>query len=344
MRVWSVCLLAAVLAGCRTLTDEERGEEPPPPAPPSSPTQYRVESVGEFVRTEGPIDLSSIDWVRDDLYVAASDSDGVLAELEIGIDPADGAITSFLCARTNVLQTAVDVEGLVFDRFSCRIWAADEASTSICEYDLAGDRLRKVRMPPSFKSCRTNYGIESLAIDASGLVMWTCNEETLSCDGEQSSKQHGSTVRLTKFVRDGVAAEWRLAGQWAYRTGRIKGNTYRGIAMSGVADLCVLPDGTLIVLEREMSRSILPRFRMRLYQVDFSDATEISGFDSLTGADWKPVRKSRIYEEHTGRANYEGMCLGPRLADGSLLLLLVSDGDGIATERLYTLRLKPASR
>lgn len=339
MRSWSVILILTILSGCRMLTEKPCDDV----ASLSGEASYQIEPVGEIIRFTGPEDLSGIDRIDGDRYVGVADSHGVFAELEIEIDPTNGAVTSFVCVHTNVLNGVVDAESVAFDRFSSHIWVSDEASETIREFDLSGNRFREVKLPECFRRCHANYGLESLAVDPSGKVMWTCNEETLACDGELSTKKHGSFVRLTRFVRAGVTDAWRCDGQWVYRTGRVRGGTYKGVSFSGVSDLCVLPDGTLLVLEREMSRSLLPRFRARIYQVDFRDATDILSFESLKGTEWTPVRKTRIFEEHTGRANYEGMCLGPRLSDGSYVLLLVSDGDGLATERLYSLRIRPAS-
>lgn len=44
-----------------------------------------------------------------------------------------------------------------------------------------------------------------------------------------------------------------------------------------------------------------------------------------------------LYAAKTGSAMYEDLSLGPALADGRRLLLLVSDGDDEASERLLSL-------
>jgi len=49
------------------------------------------------------------------------------------------------------------------------------------------------------------------------------------------------------------------------------------------------------------------------------------------------VRKRLLYAAKTGSAMYEGLNLGPALADGRRLLLLVSDGDDEASEMLLSL-------
>ena len=67
---------------------------------------------------------------------------------------------------------------------------------------------------------------------------------------------------------------WRLSGQWAYLVEKLHGTAFKGILVRGVADLCVLPDGSLLVLEREFSWDMVPRFRGGIYQVDLTGATE----------------------------------------------------------------------
>ena len=101
---------------------------------------------------------------------------------------------------------------------------------------------------------------------------------------------------------------------------------------SGVSDLCALEDGTLIVLERELSRKgVAPAYRVRLYAVR---PRTIAAFDVE-----RPVAKKLLFGADTGSANYEGVCLGPRLENGDRTLVMVSDGGDTDDERLYSLRM-----
>ena len=93
------------------------------------------------------------------------------------------------------------------------------------------------------------------------------------------------------------------------------------------------------MLEREFSVVIVPRFRCRIYETDFTSATEVLARASLKdGASAVAVGKRLLYEA-TGFSMYEGMCLGPRLADGSRILMLVSDGDKKSLRTVLSLRL-----
>jgi hypothetical protein len=138
-----------------------------------------------------------------------------------------------------------------------------------------------------------------------------------------------------------VQAAWTASGQWAYVSDPISGIPLfgSGSERSGVADLCVLPDGKLLVLERELGGSFVPDFRNRIYEVNTSGATDVSAITALNGATYTPVGKTKRWEADFATDNYEGLCLGPRLNGEALSLLLISDGDGEAGEKLYALKL-----
>ena len=68
----------------------------------------------------------------------------------------------------------------------------------------------------------------------------------------------------------------------------------------------------------------------------------MSGFEKLRNRDdfW-PVRKTKLWERTGGFQNFEGLALGPELAIGGRLVLLVSDGGGRRQPTLLALRLVP---
>ena len=101
---------------------------------------------------------------------------------------------------------------------------------------------------------------------------------------------------------------------------------------SGVSDLCALEDGTLLVLERELSRKgVAPAYRARLYAVRPTPGAPIDME--------RPLAKKLIFGADTGTANYEGVSLGPMLDNGDRTLVMVSDGGDADDERLYVLRM-----
>ena len=117
---------------------------------------------------------------------------------------------------------------------------------------------------------------------------------------------------------------------------RRKAETY----VMGVSELCVLPDGQLLVLERE---AFIPKVKLgafckcKLFLVNPSNEMSLSNEKSLSdynhlNQDSLFVKKQLLTEWKTSLslvkrsfANYEGMCLGPKLEDGSQVVILLSD-------------------
>ena len=50
--------------------------------------------------------------------------------------------------------------------------------------------------------------------------------------------------------------------------------------------------------------------------------------------------KQKVWERSGGFQNFEGLALGPELASGGRLVLLISDGGGHRTPHLLALRLR----
>jgi hypothetical protein len=97
----------------------------------------------------------------------------------------------------------------------------------------------------------------------------------------------------------------------------------------------------VLALEREAG-GFIPMFRSRIYQLDFTAATDVAGVPSLTGGGFAPVTKTLLWQGVFLQDNFEGMTLGPKLNNGGYSVLLVSDdGSSEAFQRqdLYNLVL-----
>ena len=324
-----------------------------------------VTPVGEFPLPglqpgeEAPPGLSGLTRVGGDMYFTVCDKNGMLHQLTICMDRASGAITGCVFGLSVKLEGKgkLDFESVAWDDANRWVWIGDELDGSIRAFHpTTGKRVKEVDVPAVYDAFRYNRSFESLSIRTGGLEMWTCNEDALCRsdavnkigppvdDGPRTTREHGSTVRIQKFARATPQADWKPAGQWAYRTDPIGGKNFANKARCGVSEMCCLDDGTVLVLEREMSVKgggflPVPSFRCRIYQVDFAGATDVSGNSSLNGVPFKPVDKKLVFAQNTGFAMYEGLCLGPLLADGTRSLLMISDGDAGAVARLYALKV-----
>ena len=281
-------------------------------------------------------------------FLAVSDRTACLAGLEVSFLDGDAPAVSCSAGQSVKVDGAKDLEGCAYDRLRGTVWVSDEKTCTIREVDLSGRPTGSaVAVPGQFAGFRKNRSLESLAMSAGGLEMWTANEEALECDGPASSPDDGTVVRIVKFVRRDAA--WRCAGQWAYKTERLseKANPTRSNCC-GVSDLCAMPDGSLLALERELSGY---EFRFRLYEIGFAGADDVSSKPSLAEGGFKPVSKELLHSEtqrfslmrpNARLGNYEGVCAGPPLGRGGIALLLVSDsGDGFSLPLAKALRATP---
>ena len=312
--------------------------------------------------------LSGLTHVADDAYYAVRDSGGALFALTIGVDRATGMPTNFVVTGQTALAGRGDLECVAWDAARRWVWVGDEDDGSIRAFDPAtGAERARAAVPAVFDAFRYNRSFEALTLRPDGLEMWACNEEALCRreaegrtakktapvrattpdvdDGPRATRAHGTRVRLQRFTRPAPEAAWTAAGQWMYVTDSVGGGDFAGKSRCGVSGLLCLGDGTLLVLEREMSikkGKVLPSFRCRIYEIDFNHADDVADVVALKETARRPVAKRRLFGAHTGLAMYEGICLGPALADGSCSVLLISDGDDGAANRILAFRFVPA--
>ena len=112
--------------------------------------------------------------------------------------------------------------------------------------------------------------------------------------------------------------------------------------------LAVLPDGTLLALERMLGGlppTQLPIFRIRIYEIDLDGADDTSAMPALVLGEFTAVAKhlvwERTFDAFTSPLNYEGMAVGPPLGSSEVSLLLTSDDAALggAAQSLYPLRI-----
>jgi hypothetical protein len=276
----------------------------------------------------GATDLSGLAWVSGDTFYTVSNRVQALFPLKIEVDRTNGKIASAqFGAKIEVKAKLSDFEGIAYLPKRDRLYVSTERPPGIVGFNREGDATFAVEVPKVFAQARSNKGLEALTFGAG--AMWTANEDALRGDGDTSSTSEGALVRLQKINERFVAA-----GQWAYRTDtsllRISNSG------TGVTDLVALPNGELLVLERVVAVGIVTK----IYRVDFTNATDTSGMNSLQTDDLIPVKKKLLFERHTGAGNFEGIALGPELEDGWRSLILVADSGGDSRHLLMPLRIK----
>ena len=196
-----------------------------------------------------------------------------------------------------------------------------------------------------------NYNFESLAFDSIRQYLWTIPESTLRKDGQPATPQNGLTNQLRlmrlnwgKMKEDSNKEECseqesskkdsRYMAPYAYQMDQPSTHKKADIYVMGVSELCALPDGQLLVLERE---AFIPNIKIgafckcKLYLINPLNSEEFSMKEKFS-SDTPFLKKRLLTEWKTGLslskrsfANYEGMCLGPKLEDGSQVIILLSD-------------------
>jgi hypothetical protein len=329
--------------------------------------RFDFESTAPDDPTLAAEELSGLTPTRGDEYLAVSDAHAVVHRITIRIDPATGAVRSAVIgspipltdesgARLREPASAKDREAIVCDPDSGEIWVADERTgadpkaPSISRHRLDGG-VRTARLTCDhdslltvFRRIRSNKGFESLALAPDRSTLWTANEDALTIDGAAAGKSEPGIIRLQKLDRS-----LRPLAQFAYRADPwlrpIRSPILLGgQEVSGVSELLALPRGRLLALERSFCGDArgMPTLENRLYLVDLSGATDIASMRSgLTGRTYSAAKKVLLWRKEWGltNSNFEGMALGPALADGSRSLILIADNDGGTEQALFTLRL-----
>lgn len=269
-------------------------------------------------------------------YLAVSDSQKKVFGLDIKINKKTGAVESAKVVSELNIPVGTDLEGIALPS-SKTMLLSDEVGPAIRSYSRTdATLLDTLAMPDVLANQRPNKSLESLAVDARTGSIWTANEEALAGDGNIAGIGTGTTVRFFKFNKD-----YSPAGQFAYKVDPIE-SAFLQKEVSGVADIAVLPDGNLIVLERELDGN---GFRSRLYLTSATGATDVTSLQGLVGQTYRPMKKTLLWEKRFGFSdlnNYEGMGLGPVLQDDSMSLLLVSDDNNtsLMEQTLYALKVQ----
>ena len=178
-----------------------------------------------------------------------------------------------------------------------------------------------------------NYNFESLAFDSVRQYLWMIPESTLRKDGQPATPQNGLTNQL-RLMRLDWGKISRYMTTYAYQMDQPSTHKKADVYVMGVSELCALPDGQLLVLERE---AFIPKIKIgafckcKLYLINPLNSEEFSMKEKFS-SDTPFLKKRLLTEWKTGLslskrsfANYEGMCLGPMLEDGSQVVILLSD-------------------
>jgi hypothetical protein len=218
------------------------------------------------------------------------------------------------------------------------LWASEgdyraNQSATLREARLDGSHVRDFDMPAQLQFAsrpgtgpRDNNTFEGLALTPDARTAWVAMEAALQQDGPVPGVgRPGGPCRFTAFdLQSG-----RALRQIAYlpdavpRAPTLPG----GFADNGVSEILMADAHRMLVLERSFSMGA--GMSLRLYEIDTRAASDTLSTQRLVAGAYRPAAKQLVADFGalglSRLDNTEGMCWGPRLANGRRTLVCVSD-------------------
>lgn len=306
-------------------------------------SDLKAEIMRQHAMPIGSGEYSGITPVKEDVYATVHDKSagGGIHFFKIPISTAGvvGNVQEKEAPGNAGKSSGRDNEDIVYVPSSGTLWVSSEADQQVREYTLDGEPTgRTLAIPEDLQGIQSNAGFEALAYDPANGFFWAATEKALQGEG-----LHERMLRLQRFNGETLEPDARylyLMGAPLIDAGRAaSAQAY----VFGLSAMTVLEDGRLITLEREVyvpGGSIIEKalgaFTLStLYVVDpLKDGAGILQKQMLC----------RVVTSALNLANYEGMCLGPKLSGGRQLLLLVADSQngsgGLTGEYLQLIAVK----
>lgn len=289
-----------------------------------------------------PANYSGITPLGGNRYAVVSDkepADGFYT-MQIVQDSVTGKVTDVIpegyCANPSGTATR-DSEGIAYFPQAGTVFISGEGDQQILEYSLNGVPTgRQLNVPEEFGLGKIypNLGFEAFTYSDATHHFWTISETPLRADGVPNGPAQPETqnyLRLQSFTD-----ELQPLAQYAYRMDLAKSVKPGRTHCHGVPALCALPDGRLLVLEREVRISphyLSSHVECKIFLINPLESHQIDSYTQFSRLDPNHFMiktlvatfKTRLNAVQHTFANYEGMCLGRRLCDGTQTLLLIND-------------------
>lgn len=278
-----------------------------------------------FPKTVPAGNYSGITWIGGDRYAVVDDKSPTAGFylMTIHTDEVTGDISevradSFMTNR----QPNRDEEGICYVPQTNTLFVSSESDGQIIEYGMDGQLTgRRLTIPEVFQSAYDNRGFEALTYNAVTHRFWTTTESTLKSDGDKPSikRKIPNMLRLQSFNDDLLPCE-----QYWYQTDSSAVVGTEGKSNLGVSGLAALDNGQVVVLEREVRQTgnkVGSYVHVKLFLVN--PALQQAG--TLLQKQLLTEFRTSVNLTKRSFANYEGICVGPKLADGRQVLLLVAD-------------------
>lgn len=266
-------------------------------------------------------------------------------------------------AIASVLGKSFDPEGIVVNPVTGNLLVSDEYGPSVYEFNRNGELLRKFTTPSNLvprTSAGTDYnalapagsspqlvggregnrGLEALAITPDGRYAFAVLQNGTVTDGyNAASGTRGQYTRIVKYdIQTGEAV-----GQYAYRLA----SSGQG---RGISALVAIDANRFLILERN-NRGVgvgatLSGADKNVFEVDLSNASDVSGLNlpasgALPSGINAAAKSSQIIDldantlaalGNRSPEKWEGLAIGPQLANGKYVILAGTDNDYSVTQ------------
>lgn len=202
-----------------------------------------------------------------------------------------------------------------------------------------------------------NRGFEGITLSPDGKKLFGLLQDPLVNEGSNSDGRRSRNLRFVEFdttTGTSVAQYIYQLESWADINARVPSNTFGATSQGrniGISAITALNNNEFLVLERD-NRGVgvedptgsNPVASKRVYKIGLTDATDVSGI-SLAGTNNLPsgvtaLSKSLFLDiadalRGAGQIipeKFEGLAIGPQLADGSYALLVGTDNDFSVTQ------------
>ncbi len=295
--------------------------------------------------------LSSIDYANGKYYTISDDKNKPVRfyEMELtynGKSFSKIAIKNVIKIENN--SKGIDPEALRFEKESGNfIWTSEGQTKkginpAIFEVNKEGKSIKQYPTPENLKinnqkkhGPRRNGTFEGLSMSNDSNYFWVGMELPLKNDGDKPQLEKGNyPVRISKINKKMGSLNF----QFAYQLDPIPKDSkpFGKFTVNGLPEILEVAKNQFLFLERAYASGYKNGGNtVRIYQVDCTNASDISTIKSLKNTNYIPAKKTLLFDFENIRSkltsgtvdNLEGITFGKTLENGNRTLVVISDNN-----------------
>ena len=293
--------------------------------------------------------LSGVDFVNNQLYFVVDDAEKpriLVAEIKIDSNRIQQIVFKNTINLNDSLSefyrnNYLDLESIFVDESTKEIYLTSEGSVNknkrplFFKTDSNGIFLYDFSLPKSLteiKNLKHNGTLEASTKSTNKQGFWIGMESPLSSDGEEPNfESQNSPIRITYF--DKITK--KATKQYAYQLENITKPSKGTINLNGLTAMLEFKPNHFLMVERVYQNEFGSYGNtVKIFEaIAEKNTTNIIELNSLKNKQYIPLKKRLLLDFDTVKDqltdeivdNLEGITLGPKLKNGNLSLLLISD-------------------